>query len=245
MIEKQLYRKNVKVVTNVTQAEAIAIAAKLGARLTTAREEKELTKKGIDSEYFEDLKNYWMWTATFLKKQIDGSYDVYENGEKVGNCKLPDSGLVIEWNKPEKMKPFEEHKKGTETYWWLDETLDEIAVLRGRVWDHLGDRCFSLSADIAPSRSSSVGGFRLVRGLQRLRSDSAANSCDLKREKLMALLDWANAKLCFALDEDIYYPIKQELARKGVTHSLGMRKEDFKGEIERTLNEIKNKMAKN
>jgi hypothetical protein len=166
MIEKQLYRENGKVVTNVTQEEAMKIAEKFGARLTTAKEEQELAKKhGKNSEYFKDLTKFWLWTSTKLIKQADGSYDVYENGEKVGNCKLPGDGLVTKWNKfglPEKVKS--EHGNGTETYWWIDRNLPEIGILRGGGWGRRGVGCFYLSAGCAPSDSDSDGGFRLVRG---------------------------------------------------------------------------------
>lgn len=45
--------------------------------------------------------------------------------------------------------------------------------------------------------------------------------------------------LCYALDEDVYLPVKEELAGCGRTYSLGVKKEIFKGKIEETINKLK------
>ncbi len=40
-------------------------------------------------------------------------------------------------------------------------------------------------------------------------------------------------RLAYVLDEELYLPVKQELAGCGRSYSLGIRKENFKGEIEK------------
>ena len=44
--------------------------------------------------------------------------------------------------------------------------------------------------------------------------------------------------LCFKLDTKLYLPMKHELASKGITHSLGSTKEDFKGTMEEEINKL-------
>ena len=50
----------------------------------------------------------------------------------------------------------------------------------------------------------------------------------------------AEADLCYALDEDVYLPVKIELAGCGRTYSLGIRKENFKGKIHEVIERLKN-----
>ena len=50
--------------------------------------------------------------------------------------------------------------------------------------------------------------------------------------------EFAEAELCRLLDEMVYAPVAAELGRAGVSHSLGVRKEKFKGEIERVLKRL-------
>ncbi len=46
-------------------------------------------------------------------------------------------------------------------------------------------------------------------------------------------------ELCKKLDTEVYLPVKQELEGIDRTYSLGARKEDFKGLIEKKLKELK------
>ena len=46
-------------------------------------------------------------------------------------------------------------------------------------------------------------------------------------------------KLCVLLDLDIYIPVKKELEGCGRTYSLGIRKENFKGDLERIINSLR------
>ncbi len=46
-------------------------------------------------------------------------------------------------------------------------------------------------------------------------------------------------ELCEKLDSEVYLPVKQELKGINKTYSLGFRKEDFKGLIEKKLLELK------
>ena len=50
--------------------------------------------------------------------------------------------------------------------------------------------------------------------------------------------------LAYKLDLELYLPIKEELAGKGITHSLGMRKERFKGTVAEELAKIKQEAIK-
>lgn len=60
------------------------------------------------------------------------------------------------------------------------------------------------------------------------------------------ILEEAEMKLAEYIDGNVYLPVKAELAGKGITHSLGMRKEGLKEEvhnvIKAALNEQKNKI---
>ncbi len=46
-------------------------------------------------------------------------------------------------------------------------------------------------------------------------------------------------ELCEKLDSEVYLPVKKELEGIGRTYSLGFKKENFKGLIEKKLREIK------
>jgi hypothetical protein len=50
------------------------------------------------------------------------------------------------------------------------------------------------------------------------------------------------ADLCFHLDKMVYLPVKEELSGKGVTYSLGMRKEDFKSKIHELIEKAKKEL---
>lgn len=50
--------------------------------------------------------------------------------------------------------------------------------------------------------------------------------------------DLAIIKLCEKLDEELYIPVKAELAGKG-QHSLGMRKENFKIVIQEEIDKLR------
>ena len=55
---------------------------------------------------------------------------------------------------------------------------------------------------------------------------------------LLQILNKLEFDLCCRLDEIIYFPMKEELKNKG-THSLGFKKEDYKLEIARLIEEVK------
>ncbi len=46
-------------------------------------------------------------------------------------------------------------------------------------------------------------------------------------------------ELCEQLDSEIYLPVKAELAGKGISHTLGIRKENFKGFIDKKFKELR------
>ena len=50
--------------------------------------------------------------------------------------------------------------------------------------------------------------------------------------------------LAYKLDLELYLPVKEELAGKGITHHLGMRKEGFKGTVAEELAKIKKEAIK-
>ena len=47
------------------------------------------------------------------------------------------------------------------------------------------------------------------------------------------------ADICYELDAMVYFPVKEELARQGVTHRLGMCKEDFKSKVAELIRDAK------
>lgn len=51
-------------------------------------------------------------------------------------------------------------------------------------------------------------------------------------------------ELCEKLDLEVYLPVKKELEGIGRTYSLGMRKEDFKGIIEKKFEELRQEAIK-
>ncbi len=51
-------------------------------------------------------------------------------------------------------------------------------------------------------------------------------------------------ELCEELDSKVYLPVKKELEGIGRTYSLGMRKEDFKGFIEKKFIELREEAIK-
>lgn len=51
-------------------------------------------------------------------------------------------------------------------------------------------------------------------------------------------------ELCEKLDSEVYLPVKKELEGIGMTYSLGSRKEDFKGLIEKKFNDLKQEAIK-
>lgn len=46
-------------------------------------------------------------------------------------------------------------------------------------------------------------------------------------------------ELCSYLDAEVYLPVKEELKGCGRTYSLGMRKEDFKGFLDKKFKELR------
>ncbi len=178
-----------RIIVNVTRDQAREIAMAAGYRLSTATEEQKLSEKGYEDEAFNDTfarndqkKYFWNWTDTGLLKPKGEKEDytmkkngrtywkriVTEGGEKVGEVWVPEgNGRVIrEWSVfglPTETVDEKEHKDGTETHFYFNRDLDEIAVLRGRRW---GDRenCFGLNAYCGPAYSDPFGGFRPVRG---------------------------------------------------------------------------------
>lgn len=52
------------------------------------------------------------------------------------------------------------------------------------------------------------------------------------------LFENAEMKLAEYIDTHLYLPVKNELQGKGITHSLGMRKENLKGKIFEIFKEI-------
>ena len=178
--------KNGNVIVNVNRDKARELAASMGGRLSTAAEEQVLSEKGYKNAAFNDnfarnsQKTYfWQWTDTALLKP-KGKKKYYrhlkngreywlrlvaEGGEVVGELWVPQgNGRVVRelsvYGLPS--ETVDEHRGGTETHWYFDPSLDEAAVLRGRIWDVVHRDCFGLDADHRPSHSS--GGFRLVRG---------------------------------------------------------------------------------
>lgn len=65
--------------------------------------------------------------------------------------------------------------------------------------------------------------------------------------RVEARLNTSIAILCEKLDTDLYFPLKEELAEKGITHSLGFKKENFKqvihNEIQAAIYDIRVTMA--
>lgn len=57
--------------------------------------------------------------------------------------------------------------------------------------------------------------------------------------KINELIDKTLYKLTDLLDDELYLPIKKELAQQNVTHSLGFKKELFKEKIEKEFNNLK------
>jgi hypothetical protein len=64
-----------------------------------------------------------------------------------------------------------------------------------------------------------------------------------KVKNLLQILDKLEYDLCYKLDEILYFPMKEELKNKG-THSLGFKKEDYKVEIVRLIEEVKKQVSK-
>lgn len=51
------------------------------------------------------------------------------------------------------------------------------------------------------------------------------------------------ARLCELLDVELYLPVKRELGKSGVQHTLGQHKEQFKNLIEKELEEFERWLA--
>jgi hypothetical protein len=179
-----------KVIVNVTRDQAREIAKAAGYRLSTASEEYELSENGIEHVAFNDAfgrnpehEYFWNHTDTgllkpkgqksdYVKKEKGRTYHlriVTEGGKKVGEIWVPEGNgkTIREWSVfglPTETVDGKEHKDGTETHFYFEPSLEEIAVLRRRRWRDAHEHCFGLRATGEPSRSYSSGSFRLVRG---------------------------------------------------------------------------------
>lgn len=172
------------VIVNITRDQARELLAPAGFRPSTAAEEHELSKRGYIDAVFDDTwarntekKYFWNWTDTGLLKTGDVKTKsgrtywlrtVTEGGNPVGELWVPEGNgkVVKEWSAfglPTETAG--EHCNESETHFYFNPDLDNIAVLRCRHWSGARSSCFYLGAGCGPSYSSSDGGVRQVRGV--------------------------------------------------------------------------------
>ena len=174
-----------RIIVNVTRDQAREIAKAAGYRLSTATEEQKLSERGYKDEAFNDNfgrnpEGEWFWNPTdtgllkpkgekedYTMKKNGRTYwkrIVTEGGEKVGEVWVPQSGIAREWSVfgiPSETA--QDHNDGTETHFYFNAVLDEIALSRGRHWSD-PVHCFRLDARWGPGYSDPGLGLRLVRG---------------------------------------------------------------------------------
>lgn len=64
-------------------------------------------------------------------------------------------------------------------------------------------------------------------------------------EEINEIFETINYRLAVMLDMLVYIPVKQELTKYNVIHSLGQRKESFKSEMERELYKLRDVIKNN
>lgn len=58
------------------------------------------------------------------------------------------------------------------------------------------------------------------------------------------MIDDIEIELCYNIDAELYFPVKQELSKVNVTYSLGHRKEDFKSLLSQKLKLLRQEVNK-
>lgn len=64
----------------------------------------------------------------------------------------------------------------------------------------------------------------------------------LTKKKVNMLFSEIAFKLAESIDEELYLPVKNELSKHNITHSLGIRKEEFKDIMVKSLNELRKEL---
>lgn len=67
--------------------------------------------------------------------------------------------------------------------------------------------------------------------------------CKTCFKKFNDIFEKAEMELAEYIDSELYLPVKKELAGKGITHSLGMRKEGLKSKIWLVFDKIKDEIT--
>ncbi|MCG3218555.1 MAG: hypothetical protein KAR35_06100 [Candidatus Heimdallarchaeota archaeon] len=67
--------------------------------------------------------------------------------------------------------------------------------------------------------------------------------CKICFKKFSNIFEKAEMELAEHIDSELYLPVKAELCNKGITHSLGRRKENLKGKIFEVFEKIKKEIT--